>query len=263
VTLSGFGIDAITTDISFDVRSFDFADPTQLTVYHRPGTGQGVFTPLPTSYDSDTRQLAVTDVPFGEFIFTYPDALEVPLQPILQTPEDLGVVNQAQSVVLDWTSRGFARSFKLQAATDAEFNDLVADASGLTETGYTLDTVAPGTTYYWRVNTSNYGGTGEWATRSFTAVAPMIQIAAPNGGEQWQRGLEYFIRWDDNLAEDLVIELYKGDALVQTIAEVPSIGAYEWEVGLDLEPGDDYSIKIKGSLDDGIFGQSAGVFSIE
>ena len=59
------------------------------------------------------------------------------------------------------------------------------------------------------------------------------------GGEQWQRGLEYFILWDDNLSEDVVIELYKGDSLLQTIKTTPSTGAYAWEVGLGLGLGSD------------------------
>jgi hypothetical protein len=91
----------------------------------------------------------------------------------------------------------------------------------------------------------------------------MVQVIAPDNGEQWKRGLVYIIQWKDNLDEKVVLELYKNDTRVQTIAKVPSIGAYEWEVGLDLEPGDDYSVKIKSSLDDGIFDQSAEVFSIE
>lgn len=256
VTLSGFGIDAITADVSFDVQNIDFGDPTQLTVYHRPDIGRGMFTPLPTSHDPATQKLIVANAQFGEFIFTYPDASEIPLQPILYAPEDLGMVNQAQPVALDWTSRGFARSFQLQVATNTEFTDLVLDKSGLTESRYILDTVEPETTYYWRVSTSNYGGTSEWATRAFTTVAPMIQVTAPNGGELWQHDIYYFIEWDDNLAEDVVIELYKDDVFVKTIDTAPSIGSYRWWVDSELEPGDNYSIKVK-SADNEIFADSS------
>lgn len=263
VTLSGFGIDAMTADVAFDVRRIGFDDPAQLTVYHRCCVSRGVFNPLPTHYDSAAGQLIVADAPLGEFIFTYPDAPEIPLEPILYAPQDLGTVNQAQPVTLEWTSRGFARSFHLQVATDAEFGDLVVDAAGLTGTRYTLDNVAPATDYYWRVNTSNYGGTGEWATQSFTTAAPMIQIHTPNGGEEWQRGLTYFIRWNDNLSENVVIELYKGDAFVKTIARAPSIGAYEWEADLAVDSGDDYAIQITSALDATIRDRSDATFSIK
>jgi hypothetical protein len=90
----------------------------------------------------------------------------------------------------------------------------------------------------------------------------MVRVTVPNGGEQWQRGLEVFIRWDDNLSEDVVIELYKGDSLLQTIGTTPSTGAYQWEVGLDLEPGSDYSIKVKSSADEALFDMSDNTFTI-
>ena len=153
-------------------------------------------------------------------------------------------------------------SYHLQVAKDAEFTALALDESGLTETQYTLDTVAPHTTHYWRVRTTNDGGTGDWSVRSFMAVAPMIQVTVPNGGEQWQCGLNYFIQWNDNLAEDVVIELYKGDSLLQTIDTVSGIGAYEWEVDLALETGDDYSVAVKSAVDDTIIDVSDAPFTI-
>jgi hypothetical protein len=75
--------------------------------------------------------------------------------------------------------------------------------------------------------------------------------------------LPVFIRWQDNLDEDLVIELYKGDTLVRTMKKIPSVGAYEWEVALDLEPGDDYTLRIKSAADETIWDRSDAAFSIE
>jgi hypothetical protein len=131
------------------------------------------------------------------------------------------------------------------------------------ETRYTLGAVDPNTIYYYRVNTTNYGGTGEWSTGSFETVPPMIIVTAPNGGEQWRRGLDFFIRWSDNIDEDVVLELYKGGTFVRTIRTFSSIGAYEWEVDLDLEPGCDYSIKIKSSENEAIFDMSDDTFAID
>jgi len=263
VTLSGFGIDAIEMDVSFDVGGLDFDDPAQLTVYYRPFPGQGVFAPLPTSYDPAAQQLTVADTRLGEFIFTYPDAPEVPLPPILHAPEDLAVINQTQPVVLEWVPMGFGRSYHVQVATDAEFAALVADESRLSETRLALGTPTPDATYYWRVRTTNAGGTGDWSARSFRAVGPMIQVISPNGGESWEKGLTHFIRWQDNLPENVEIELYKGESLVRTIATTASIGAYEWEVGLDLEPGDDYRVRIGSVTDGAVADESDAIFSIE
>jgi len=153
-------------------------------------------------------------------------------------------------VSLCWKPKGFARSYQLQVASDSEFDALVVDKPYLTEARYVLEAVEPHTAYYWRVNATNFGGRGEWSTGSFETVPPMVEVTVPNGGEQWQRGLEYFIQWHDNLSEDVVIELAKGDSLLQVIDTVPSTGAYKWEVGLDIEPGSDYSIKVKSSANE-------------
>ncbi len=263
VTLSSFGIDALTMDVRFDVERLGFDDPTQLTVYHRPHVGRGAFAPLATSYDPSARQLIVADAPLGEFLFTYPDAPEMPLPPILRSPDDLAIVNETQPIVLEWAPAGFGRSYHVQVATDADFTALVLDESEMTESRRTLDALQTDATHYWRVRTTNAGGTGDWSARSFLAASPTIQVTVPQGGETWKRGLSYFIQWNDNLSEDIVIELYKGGSLVKTIAEAPSIGAFEWEVDLDLEPGDDYSIRIKSVADESIADQSDAAFSVE
>jgi hypothetical protein len=90
----------------------------------------------------------------------------------------------------------------------------------------------------------------------------MVQLTVPNGTEEWRRGMEYFIQWNDNLAEDVAIELHKGGALIQTIATVPSTGAYKWEVDLTLEPGADYSIRIKSATDETMTDVSDAAFTI-
>jgi len=273
------GITGINATISFDAVSFDFTEPNNVTVYHREFQGQGLFIPLPTNYNPVTKQVRATMTRFGEFIFCYPDVEDVPFAPMLIEPEAPSVeemvttrplvqpeqqytVNQELPVWLCWTPKGFARSYQLQVATDSEFDALVVDEAYLTEARYVLETVEPHTAYYWRVNTTNFGGTSEWSASSFDTVPPMVEVTVPNDGEQWQRGLEYFIQWHDNLSEDVVIELAKGDSLLQVIDTVPSTGAYKWEVGLDLEPGSDYSIKVKSSADAALFDTSDSAFNI-
>ncbi|KPL24465.1 MAG: hypothetical protein AMJ75_03605 [Phycisphaerae bacterium SM1_79] len=272
VIITQWEIDSINADISFDAESFGFADSTDqfgyadanhLMVYHRPTEGYGMFTPLPTYYNYVTKQLKATMTQFGEFIFCFSDLEEVANAPILIEPEDQGTVNQELPVSFSWTPRGFARWNHLQIATDEGFTTLVVDESWMTESRYTWSSAVPNTTYHYRVKITNYGGTSEWSTGSFRTVPPMIEVTAPNGGEQWQRGLEYFIKWNDNIDEDVVLELYKDDTLVRTIGTVPSDRAHEWEVDLALEPGCDYSIKVKSSMNESLFDMSDGTFSID
>ncbi len=88
-------------------------------------------------------------------------------------------------------------------------------------------------------------------------------VTVPSGGEPWQRGLEYFIRWEDNLAEDVTIELYKGDVFLKEVATVSSIGAYAWEADLAADPGDDYTIRIRSSVDELVTDTSDAAFILE
>jgi hypothetical protein len=249
VQVGASGINTINARISFKAGSFNLKDPNTLTIYCRKAQ-QSPFKPLATSYNPATGKLMAEMNEFGEFIIGKADLEHVALAPVLIGPESDGAVNQELPVALDWTPRGFVNTYHLQVSTDAAFSTLVVDDPNLTETPYILDEVEPDATYYWRVSTINDAGASEWSEDVFETVPPTVQVTAPNGGEQWQRGIEYFIQWDDNLAEDVVIELYKGESLLQTIGTVPSTGAYKWEVDLELETGEDYSIKVRSSVDE-------------
>ena len=287
VKVDEYNISSMTAEISFDAESFGFidsfyfGDPCDLTIYFRQTPGYGLFVPLSTNYNWVKKQLRATMTQFGEFIFCFDDVEDVPYAPILNEPEShRGVqeymviapqkadpcvvypVNQELPILLSWSPKGLARWHHLQVATDADFTSLVVDSSWMTECRYIWSDAADNTTYYWRVKITNYGGDSDWSIGSFATVPPMVEVTAPNGGEQWQRGLEYFIKWNDNIAEDVVIELYKGETLVETIGTVPSDRAYEWEVGLGLEPGC-YSIKVKSSTNGALFDTSDNVFSID
>jgi len=262
VRISASAISSMTAQLSFDAENFGFTNPEALTVYQRESADQSMFMPLETSYNPVTKKLRAAMTGFGEFIFCFPDLEEMAYAPILIEPQHHSFVNQQLPVSFFWTPRGFGRSYHLQVATDAQFNTLVVDDPNVTETRYVLEGVQPSTRHYWRVCTANYGGTGEWSEDWFDAAPPTVQVAIPNGGEQWQRGLEYFIRWEDNLAEDVVIELVKGDVVVKEIAKAASIGAYQWEVDLDLEPREDYTIRLKSAVDEAILDVSDAPFAI-
>jgi hypothetical protein len=262
VQVGASGIITIDARISFKTRSFNLKDPNTLIIYHRDSQ-QSPFKPSLTSYNSETGKLMADMTDFGEFIIGKPDLEHVALAPILITPDSEGTVNETLPVALDWTPRGFVNNYHLQVSTDAEFSTLLIDDPNLKETPYILETVEPNTTYYWRVCTVNDAGPSEWSENVFKTVPPTIRVKVPNGGEQWQRGIEYFIQWYDNLAEDVVIELYKGDSWLQTIDTVPSsTGAYKWETSLTLEPGDNYSIRVRSTIDEIMADMSDADFTI-
>jgi len=282
VKVTPVAIASMTAEIRFDADVLGLRDPSRLTVYYRPFAGRGLFLPLPTLYNPVTKQLKATMDHFGEFIFGYPDLDDVPLAPVLNEPESYrGVqeveviapvmaksnkqytVNQALPILLSWSPTGLAREYELQIAADPDFAAAVVDLPSQTDAYYVWDAADPNTTYWYRVRTYNEGGASVWSTGSFQTIPPMVKATIPNGGEVWKKGLSYFIQWDDNIMENVVIELYRGDTCLKTIATVPSTGAYKWEVNLDLEAGSDYSIKVSSSADPALFDVSDSPFTLE
>jgi hypothetical protein len=263
VQMSANLISDITGNLFLDVNSFGLKDPTNTTVYYRQNPGQGIFVALPTEYNWVTKQLQVAMTGFGEFILGFPDLQEVPYPPLLITPTPQAAVNQNLPVSFFWTPKGFAAEYHLQVSTDAGFGTLVVDQVGLMQSRYTLGSVAPNTTYYWRVNTLNDGGLSDWASNTFTTVPPMVQVTVPNGGEACQRGLPYIIQWNANVAENIALDLYKAGVLVKTLAtNAPNVPAYTWQVGVTLPPASDYSIRIRSTTNSVLFDLSDAPFSI-
>lgn len=267
VNLTQTAIVDIGAQMTFDVASFGITDPARTKVYYRPTVGQGLFIELESWYNNPKNAVQANMFGFGEYILGFPDQPAVAYAPLLITPKAEAEVNQALPVSLFWTPKGFADSYHLQVSTDAGFGSCLVDVSGpdLKESRYTIASVSSGTRYYWRVNTTNEGGTSDWTTQSFTTVAPMVQVTVPNGGESAHRGLSYVIQWNANIAENVAIDLYKGGVLVKTLTSTaPNIGAYTWTtVTTTLVPGNDYSIKVRSSTTPSLFDVSAATFGID
>jgi hypothetical protein len=288
VSMMANSLDTLSATINFEAQSFGFATPTNLTLYYRETTGQGLFLPQSTSYDPVTLKLSANVTlssqanDFGEFIFGYPDLSDVPYKPILNRVEnDRGVqpydviapsiattgftylVNQQLPIFLSWSPKGFARSYQLQISTNQDFATTSASVAYQTQANYVWNQAVPNTTYYYRVKTVNEGGESDWSMGSFRTIPPFISVVFPNGGEALQRGQPYFVRWTDNLAERVEIDLYKGGSLVKTIAtNVPSNGAYQWQPGFDIPPSSDYSIRITSTTNSAFSATSQSTFGV-
>lgn len=287
VTISESALTELQAKVEFDAVNFKLANPTNLTVYYRAQAGQGLFLPQATSYNPATKNLEVSLTltaqggQFGEFIFGYPDVPAVALAPILNEVESYrgvqpyeviaplkaqaGVtykVNQALPISLSWSPAGFAGWYQLQISTNENFSNLVVDVPYQTDAFYVWSQAAPNSTYYYRVKTSNDSGSGPWAAGSFETAAPSIRMTNPSPGSALVRGLSYFIQWQDNLNENLVIQLYKGSTLALSIStNAPSTGAFNWTPASGLAPGSDYSLRISSTTNAALFGPSE-LFSI-
>jgi hypothetical protein len=115
-------------------------------------------------------------------------------------------------------------------------------------------------TYY--IQVYRYAGETNYALN--LNAGQFIQVEAPNESKTFVMGSTQTITWTDSIAENVRIDLYKGDVLKQTIASsVASSGSYAWNVSRSLELGKDYRIKITSVNNAAIADLSDSYFTIK
>lgn len=82
-------------------------------------------------------------------------------------------------------------------------------------------------------------------------VQPPVTVVAPNGGENWERGKMYDIKWkaassaETKGTNPITIDLFKAGAKVRNLfTNITDDSVEPWTVPADLAPADDYKIGI-------------------
>lgn len=77
---------------------------------------------------------------------------------------------------------------------------------------------------------------------------PTFAILFPNGGDLIEKGKSYVIEWSDESNDNLKIELYNSDTVVNTITNsTENNGQINWQVPDSIEVGIHYKIRISGN----------------
>ena len=121
-------------------------------------------------------------------------------------------------------------------------NDTISDASYT----WTIPEDLPTATDYLIKITGLQTTISDYSNSGFDIVStPFIQITTPNGGEIWNMDSEYEIQWQDNLAEDVKIELFRASTLELTVSDsTASDGSFMWTLPNTLPVGSNYKIRI-------------------
>ncbi|MCH7770439.1 MAG: hypothetical protein IIA49_05395, partial [Bacteroidetes bacterium] len=97
----------------------------------------------------------------------------------------------------------------------------------------------------------------------FTPPSGVITVVSPNGSESWLAGSSQIISWTDDIAENVMIELYKGGSFQSFISTgTSSDGSSTWDIPLSLASGSDYTIKITSVDSVNVFDFSDANFTI-
>lgn len=84
-----------------------------------------------------------------------------------------------------------------------------------------------------------------------------ITANQPNAATVWNATTVQDILYDDNIAENVKIELYKADTWQNIIiASTPSNGTFQWAIPNTITTAADYKIKISSIVDNAIIGTS-------
>lgn len=262
ITLSG--------KLFFDVAILEINNPNDITIYFRDFEGKGLFTPLETTYNFVTGKIIadfnISNIDCAEFIFAYPDIESLALAVMPISPKPYEKVNQELPVRLEWAPSGLFTDFKLQIANDENFENIVLEQEYIDSCTY-LFNAENNTQYFWRVKTYTESAQGfissDWSeTTTFFSSSPYVKILNPAEGEKWQYGLDYFIKWEDNLSENLILDLYDNNIFLENIDAVESDGNYKWSIPVNTAPGCKYSIKISSTEDESLISETTSFFSI-
>jgi hypothetical protein len=107
--------------------------------------------------------------------WSFTTIVAAPSAPVLSSPSN-SATSISTSPTLSWSAATGATSYSVQVSTASDFSALVVNQSGITTTSYTASGLGNNALYYWRVNSTNAGGTSGWTSAwSFTTI-----VASPS-----------------------------------------------------------------------------------
>jgi hypothetical protein len=264
ILYEGAGITSHTSEIRIDLNIYpEIKYPAKTSLFIRETPNQGVFTLLPTTYDSLANELIATTTSFGEIAFGETDHVYTANQPLPYAPNNYQKVLPQNPVTLRWTGQGYYDLFQLQVFSDGTYTDAVIDTT-LNSSFFTIDNITNHTIYFWRVRSILGSEMSSWSSIwSFEATDAFVTMTTPNGGEAWSMGSENVIRWETNITDSVRLDLIYDQQFLRSIDTTfgyPS--AYSWLIPTDLTADTSYKIIITSIADPSIVDTSNASFSI-
>jgi trimeric autotransporter adhesin len=173
-----------------------------------------------------------------------------PTTPALVSPAS-GSTGVAFSPVLDWNDVSGV-TYEVQVSTNSTFTSIVASASNLTTSAWTVSpALNANTTYYWRVRTaSGCGGTSAWSstwsftTQGCTTVAAPSNVAPANGatGVSSSAALD----WSDvSGATGYDVQVATDSAFTNVVRSNTTLTASAWTVSPALSANTTYYFRAR------------------
>ncbi|MDP1676629.1 MAG: putative collagen-binding domain-containing protein, partial [Bacteroidota bacterium] len=134
-------------------------------------------------------------------VWTYTTSITPPNAPLLSSPND-NATGQPVNIQFSWYSVSNATSYRLQLSQDSIFTNLIHDQNSITDTTLQISPLNNLSKYFWRVSSSNSGGSSSFSSiRRLTTIAPAPmapQLVSPTNGATNQM-IVFTFRWNKSL----------------------------------------------------------------
>jgi hypothetical protein len=188
-----------------------------------------------------------------------------PNSPTLVAPAN-GAKNQSTSVTLSWTASVGGTSYRLQVSTDQNFGTTAVNDSTLTGTSRQVGPLMGATTYYWRINATNFYGTSPWSsTGSFTTLPNppnKIMLVYPDSNSQNVYQNDWLTWQGDNAATSYHIDISQSPLFSAIFDSVTIVGTSYRKPTRLFTPASTYFWRVRGSNIGGD-GQFSSVWSFK
>jgi hypothetical protein len=185
-----------------------------------------------------------------------------PTTPGLVSPAD-GSTGVDFAAVLDWGDVA-GTTYEVQVATSSAFTTIVASASGLGSSNWTVSpALNANTTYYWRVRTgSSCGGTSAWSTaRVFTtrgcAVLAAPTLSSPANGATGVSSSAALDWTDVTGASGYEVQVASDSAFANVVRSDTALAASTWTVSPALSANTTYYWRARAKDSCGVSAYSA------
>jgi uncharacterized lipoprotein YddW (UPF0748 family) len=170
-----------------------------------------------------------------------------PETPMLAYPAN-GTGNQRDTTLLGWNYPPESASYNLQVASDMNFDNIVFEETGLTDTVESVTGIGGQQTFYWKVQANNAAGVSNFSdTRSFDTAFPIEPFIVYPPDVTPGIPTEIELVWDSTpLTDSYHVQLAKGANFTQSSMVIDSVGITDTAVTAPtLDPNRFYFLRVR------------------
>lgn len=223
--------------------------PEKLIFYYRVKESKGIFTPLNTSYDKNTRVISAPINSFGEFVLVS-QKLAVPTLIYPQNKQN----GLSDIVSLKWNKLQGATHYRIQTSNSIEMLNLKIDTIIVANSNvWEFKNLNSNTNYFWRIQGINSKDTTSWSnifeftTSNFDLVIPKL-VSPENNLVGFEN--QDTLTWNDVAGIDYFTLQISDDSEFISENKIVLLIESNYYVAKDLDPNKIYYWRVNSVVND-------------